>query len=324
MKKAIPIVAAAAILISAAFLLGATYSSSIDNGIITGNGSQTTNFGEQGFGTNQNAALQVSRNFAVGYSGAAGAGGQGSALDVYAGGDGGYIQRWWIDNPTVDGGKAAAILINNAGHFSMDTSMTISGLVANGGSASTYVPLHPTTDPYMLGISSDIGTGAAMYVNVCPPYTCSASNVAAQAFVAMDGTQPAYSANVRFAISGQDGSLRWTNSTSNTFAGATWDTTFGRMAAGILGDSTTNLQTSHLDQPTAKKDMAGTISIVAAANGTLVFGTSYASAPICVASPLANPGAVTWWVTTTAAQVKVNLSAASTITFSYVCVGNPN
>jgi hypothetical protein len=132
--------------------------------------------------------------------------------------------------------------------------------------------------------------------------------------------------NVRFAIDGQSGALRWSNSTSNTYDGATWDAKFGRVAANILGDSTgtTSLQTYHLDQPSGKNEVAGTISIVAANNLSFAFVTAYAQAPICTISPRANPGGVTYWVTSTTTTVKVNLSAVSTLSFNYHCVGNPN
>ncbi len=68
----------------------------------------------------------------------------------------------------------------------------------------------------------------------------------------------------------------------------------------------------------------GQISISSAASGSQSFGSSYNSAPVCVASPTSNPGSTTWWVTTSTSSVTVNLSAAATLTFNYACFGNPN
>jgi hypothetical protein len=315
MKKTI---IACAILIGTTLVLSATYVATFTDAVITGEGSVTANIGETGFGTNQNAALQVSRNLSDAGQG------QGAAIDVYAGSNpNGALQRWWVDNINVTAGKSVATIIDGNGALRTSAYMLISGIVANGGTAATYLPLEPTSDSNMFAIATDIASGAAMYVSVCPSSICAPSSSAAQAFVAMDGTSGQYNANVRFAIGGQDGEMRWTNSTSNTFAGATWDTQIGRVSAGILGDGTTQLQTIHLDQPTSKKDLAGTIAIVAATSGTFTFSTAYGAAPICVASPISNPP-VAWWVTSTATAVKVNLAAATTITFNYHCVGNPN
>ena len=54
----------------------------------------------------------------------------------------------------------------------------------------------------------------------------------------MDGTSGYLNANVRFAIDGTTGTLRWTNSTSNTYDGATWDMSYQSHGCNILGSTT--------------------------------------------------------------------------------------
>ena len=80
----------------------------------------------------------------------------------------------------------------------------------------------------------------------------------------------------------------------------------------------------HLTAFAANNDLAGKITITAATNASLTFAKAFTSAPVCVAAPTSNPGATTWWVSTSTTAVTVNLSASSTITFNYICAGNPN
>lgn len=96
---------------------------------------------------------------------------------------------------------------------------------------------------------------------------------------------------------------------------------------GQLADSGSacgSLTGGHLTQSAANGDLAGTIAISAATSASHTFSTAYSSAPACVASPTSNPGSATWWVTTSTTAVTVNLSASATLTFNYVCAGNPN
>ena len=74
----------------------------------------------------------------------------------------------------------------------------------------------------------------------------------------------------------------------------------------------------------ANNDFAGAIVVSAATSASHAFTRAYNQAPVCVLTPESNPGALTWWVTKSTTAVTVNLSAAGTITFDYVCVGNPN
>jgi hypothetical protein len=318
-----------AMVLVAGGLLAATYTNTWIDGIFTGNGTLTTDIALPMWGVNQNATLQVSKN------GTGDGGGQGSAIDAYAPGalggpgGGGFIQRWWVDG-AVDGGRVTAVSINYGGHMKMRTALTVSGISKDlNGDGPNSIPLEPTSDAYMIGTWNDVANGANMYSAANGYANEGDSN--SQVFVAMDGKVVdagigEYHPNVRFAIDGNSGALRWTHSTANTYNAATWDAKFGRVAANILGDSTgtTSLQTYHLDQPSGKNEVAGTISIVAANNLSFAFVTAYAQAPICTISPRANPGGVTYWVTSTTATVKVNLSAVSTLSFNYICVGNPN
>lgn len=309
MRKSLTLLA---VFFIAAITIAAAYSNSWIDGIFTGNGTLNTDIALPTWGANQNATVQIARN------NTGGGGGQGSALDVYAGG-GGYLERYWIDC-AVDGGKCAVITIDYGGNLKMVTSLTVSGVVTDhNGRGQDLIPLLPTTDSYMIGVWSDISNGGNIYSAANQYATEGSSN--AQTFVAMDGVAPR--PNVRFAIDGISGALRWTNSTSNTFNGANWDTKFGRIDAGILGDPYTSLQTPHLDQPVGQKDVAGSIYIVAANTGTFTFNAPYTKAPICVASPTSLKR-LTWWITSSPTGVTVNLSGVTTATFNYHCVGNPS
>jgi hypothetical protein len=86
----------------------------------------------------------------------------------------------------------------------------------------------------------------------------------------------------------------------------------------IFGNTAAHIKTNQ-----ASSDIAGTIAISAATSGSHGFITNYGSAPVCTVSPTSNPGSVTWWVTTSTSSVTVSLSASSTITFNYICIGNP-
>jgi len=99
------------------------------------------------------------------------------------------------------------------------------------------------------------------------------------------------------------------------------DSGFNLNAANNLAFKSTG---SHLNTSAAGSDLSGTISLSAATTGSHTFAAAFASTPVCVLTPESNPGAATWWVTKSATAVTVNLSLASTITFDYVCVGNPN
>lgn len=77
-------------------------------------------------------------------------------------------------------------------------------------------------------------------------------------------------------------------------------------------------------QQTGNGDIHGQIVVSAAASASYTFALPYANPPVCVLTPTSNPGSLTWWVTATNTAVTANLSASGTVTFNYVCVGNPN
>jgi len=310
----------------ALLVVAATYTNSWTDGIFTGNGGVTTDIGSPMWGVNGNATVQISRNQT------GDGGGQRSALDLYSGQTfepnfGGYILRGFVDG-AVDGGRVASWVFDNGGFFRLRGSIIASGVVKNvNGTGPEGVPLDMYSDGYAILAGDDMPYGTAIAA-MANGYAVE-GDPNSQVFIAMDGHVVdagigEYHPNVRLAIDGNSGAIRWSNSIANSYRTATWDAKFGRVAANILGDTTTSLQTPHLLQPTSDHDVAGTLAIVAANNKTWTFATAYTSAPICVLSPTANMGGILWWVTTTTTTVKVNLSAVSTTTFNYVCVGNPS
>jgi len=74
----------------------------------------------------------------------------------------------------------------------------------------------------------------------------------------------------------------------------------------------------------ARKNLRGTISVSAATSASVTFTTVYQAAPVCGLTPTSNPGTLTWWVSATTTAVTAHVSASATISFSYICVGNPN
>jgi hypothetical protein len=114
-------------------------------------------------------------------------------------------------------------------------------------------------------------------------------------------------------------------------ANATPQQVTSSVAIGTPG-LTINSSTGRLQTNAASNDLAGTITISATSSAFHTFsGTGYASAPACVATPTADPtvsAVPTWWVTTTTTAVTVHthsaLGAGNTLTFNYVCIGNPN
>jgi hypothetical protein len=69
-------------------------------------------------------------------------------------------------------------------------------------------------------------------------------------------------------------------------------------------------------------DLAGQIAISAANAGSYTFAQSWATAPICTATPTSDPTAAgAYWVTTSNTTLTVNVKSAATLTFNYTCVG---
>jgi hypothetical protein len=101
----------------------------------------------------------------------------------------------------------------------------------------------------------------------------------------------------------------------------------GTDALTINSSGTVGLGTgtgTHITTASPNTDFAGQISISNTTSGTHAFATAFANTPVCVASPTSSMGSVTWNVGVSATQLSIILSGAATVTFNYICVGNPN
>ena len=100
--------------------------------------------------------------------------------------------------------------------------------------------------------------------------------------------------------------------------------------AGDLGGTASAPQVvsthlSHLNQNSGSNDVAGTIAISSATSASHTFAAAFAVVPICVITPITMPASgVRWSVSSTATTVTATISASGTLTFNYICVGNPN
>ena len=77
---------------------------------------------------------------------------------------------------------------------------------------------------------------------------------------------------------------------------------------------------AHINTGSLSGDVNGTISLSSSATGAHTFANAYAFAPNCIVAPSSDPGAFTYWVTTTTGAVTVHLSAPGTLIFSYLCL----
>jgi hypothetical protein len=68
----------------------------------------------------------------------------------------------------------------------------------------------------------------------------------------------------------------------------------------------------------------GTINVTSASTASRKFVNFYNSPPLCVVTPTSNPGSTAYWVNSSTSALTINLSTAATMTFNYVCRGNPN
>lgn len=94
-------------------------------------------------------------------------------------------------------------------------------------------------------------------------------------------------------------------------------------SAGNFGFSSGKGQ--HLVTQAANNDLTGTVTVSASTTGSLTFTTPYTNAPKCSISPQSDPTTTgTYWVTTSTTAVTANVSISGTISFTFVCVGNPN
>jgi hypothetical protein len=89
--------------------------------------------------------------------------------------------------------------------------------------------------------------------------------------------------------------------------------------AGIIASGNIQASNAVITGTSSNTDLAGAISLVAATSASYTFTGSWATAPRCTASPLADLGGAHWWITTSTTTLTVNVSSASTIDFSYIC-----
>lgn len=97
------------------------------------------------------------------------------------------------------------------------------------------------------------------------------------------------------------------------------------------GNVTVGSSTSptHVTMAAANTDFAGQIAINSGTSGYYQFSTPFTGqtpnvAPVCVVTPTTNMGNVSWYINVSPTQLWVYLSGAATVTFNYICVGNPN
>jgi hypothetical protein len=179
--------------------------------------------------------------------------------------------------------------------------------------------------------SPGFGCGICVSGNYATAYAVGSSGtVSGNPAVALGINKPATVGVVVDNVGGSDYGNGWRYMDSNR----TLQTAFGytrNAASPVAGLSffankayiTTsgNAEFTHLGNANNSSDLSGAIAIHGAASGSFNFAEAYATAPRCVASPTSNPGSVTWWVTSTAKDVTVHLSAAATIEFNYICAG---
>ena len=76
----------------------------------------------------------------------------------------------------------------------------------------------------------------------------------------------------------------------------------------------------------ANNNISGIIAVASSTTGTFTFlGQGYSSTPTCVVSPIGDPTTVgVWWVTATNTVLTVHVKVSGTLSFNYVCIGQPN
>jgi hypothetical protein len=102
-----------------------------------------------------------------------------------------------------------------------------------------------------------------------------------------------------------------------------WRLTVGNQSGSYSFGPTSMSLPSHFG--TSSSDAAGSLTISSSTSATVNFGTSYNTAPKCVVTPTSDPTSVgAYWATSTTSGFTVSVHTSGTITFSYICMGNPN
>ena len=72
-------------------------------------------------------------------------------------------------------------------------------------------------------------------------------------------------------------------------------------------------------------DYAGTIAITSGSSAKVSFRQPFKSIPVCTLTPTSDPSEVgTYWVSATPSAITANLRKSGSISFNYICVGNPD
>jgi hypothetical protein len=72
-------------------------------------------------------------------------------------------------------------------------------------------------------------------------------------------------------------------------------------------------------------DSQGTVTLTQSLSASVNFSVPFQRVPICTLTPTSDPTSVgAYWVTSTTSAFTVNVHTPGTITFNYVCMGNPN
>jgi hypothetical protein len=72
-------------------------------------------------------------------------------------------------------------------------------------------------------------------------------------------------------------------------------------------------------------DTQGTVTITSSTSAIVNFSVAFNNAPICTLTPTSDPTSVgAYWVTSTNSSFTVKVHTSGTITFNYICMGNPN
>jgi hypothetical protein len=167
---------------------------------------------------------------------------RGAALDLYTGSSG-IPLRIWADDSNYTGGKELSTIIG-AGIVTRN-SLVVSGNVSRySGNPFNATILTPTPDPAMIEVWSDVNAPALVVSPGPGAFFGSAGNPGYQAAVFMDGR------NERLAIDAA-GTMQWSPSVSNTFIGSHWDTTFGRVAPGVVATQAMQLSALLVNAPYA-------------------------------------------------------------------------
>lgn len=120
---------------------------------------------------------------------------------------------------------------------------------------------------------------------------------------------------------GVEGSGTWIGVYGWAWNGSNGDGSYGVVSRNDLGVGGHIIADPRSDGTSS--DVAGMCTVTASTSQTCNFHDPFPETanPIVVLTPTSDPGAVTYWVTSSGSNLTVHLSASSTITFNYIVVG---